>query len=400
MPVPGFRALDFASYHRDELPGLVLAGRGALAAKALGTLRSLAFRLPGGAAWTYRSTGPGILVAEGDADAATVITLDHASWEGIVHDYESAPGLLYSGRAHCARGDALQLVLWEPALRALYQGRPVYDSDEMLRDREGRELDTAHVFRATDDPAEMAHFLRTTGYLVVRRVFGKDEIAAFLDEARQLRAEARPGDGASWWAKRADGKEILCRVTRGRTKPHLANLFGDPRVLRLVQLAEPDAVASLGEGDGITVIYKNPDAAEGLSDLPWHRDCGLGGHSLICPRVIGSIYLTPANSGTGDLVFLPGSWKSSCCYMDPAVLPMRAVRVSTEPGDLTIHYGDVMHAAPPPARSDLTEYRISVITDYSRPDTHIHRGLQSYNEQLHHGTDGQVEHLASVVKRA
>ena len=332
---------------------------------------------------------------EGDADAETVITLDPDVWEGLVHDYESAPGLLYSGRAHCARGDAIQLVLWEPALRALYQGRPAYDSDEILRDREGRELDTAHVFRASDDAAEMAHFLRTTGYLHVRRVFDRNEIEGFLEEARELKAEARPGDRASWWAKRADGKEILCRVTRGASKPRLATLFGDPRVLRLVQLAEPDALASLGEGDGVTVIYKNPGVTDGLSDLPWHRDCGLGGHSLMCPRLIGSIYLTAANPGAGDLVFLPGSWKSSCGYMDSPVLPMRAVRVTTEPGDLTIHYGDVMHAAPPPTRTDLAEYRVSAITDYSRPDTVNHRGMQSYNEQLHRGNDGQVEHLTA-----
>ena len=167
-----------------------------------------------------------------------------------------------------------------------------------------------------------------------------------------------------------------------------------------MQLGEPDAVACPGEGDGVTVMYKNPSAVEGLSDLPWHRDCGLGGHSLMCPRVIASVYLTPANEATGDLVFLPGSQRSSCGYMDPDVLPMRAVRVAAEPGDVTIHYSDVMHAAPPPARSDLAEYRISAVTDYSRPDVRNHRGLHSYNEQLHVSGDGRVEHLADLAKRS
>jgi hypothetical protein len=400
MAIEGFRALDFTAYHRDELPRLLDAGRGALAAKALGSLGSLAFRMPDGAAFTYQPSGKNLTLREGDAEADTVIALERESWEGLVHDYESAPGLLYSSRARCAKGDAIQLVLWEPALRALYLGRPVYDSDEVLLDRHGRELDTAQVFRTADDAADMAHFLRTTGYLVVRRVFDKDETAAFLREARELRTEAAPGDGASWWAKGGDGTAILCRVTSGRRKSHLDSLFGEPRVQRLVQFGEPDAVASAGEGDGITVIYKNAGVSEGLSDLPWHRDCGLGGHSLMCPRVIASIYLTPANQSTGDLVFLPGSWKSSCGYMDPAVLPMRAVRISAEPGDVTIHYGDVMHAAPPPALSDLAEYRISVVTDYSRPDVRNHRGLSSYNAQLHRRDDGQVEHLAAVTKRA
>jgi len=400
MAIEGFRAVDFAAYHRDELPRLLAAGRGALAAKALGSLGSLAFRMPDGAAFTYQPSGMSLTLGEGDAEADTVITLARESWEGLVHDYESAPGLLYSSHARCAKGDAIQLVLWEPALRALYLGRPVYDADEVLLDRHARQLDTAHVFRATDDAADMAHFLRTTGYLVVRRVFDEDEITAFLGEARELRAEAKAGDGASWWAKGDGGAKILCRVTSGRRKARLDSLYGELRIRNLVQLGEPDALASAGEGDGITVIYKNPLASEGLSDLPWHRDCGLGGHSLMCPRVIASIYLTPANESSGDLVFLPGSWKSSCGYMDPAVLPMRAVRVSAEPGDLTIHYGDVMHAAPPPARSDLAEYRISVVTDYSRPDVRNHRGLSSYNAQLHRRDDGLVEHLAAVTKRA
>jgi hypothetical protein len=398
MTVPGFRALDFVAYHRDELPGLLAAGRGELAGRALGSLGSLAFRIAD-AAFTYAPAGASVALVEGDADAETVVTLDAADWEGLAHDYESAPGLLYSGRVRCTRGDALQLVLWEPALRALYQGRPVYDPNETLYDRRGDELDTAHVFRACDDAADMAHFLKTTGYLVVRRVFDRAEVAGFLKAADELRAEARPGDGASWWAKRADGTEVLCRVTRGKKKPTLAALYGDARLARLVQLTEPDAGPCTGEGDGVTVIYKSPRVSDGLSDLPWHRDCGLGGHSIMCPRVIGSVYLTSANESTGDLVYLPGSWKTSSGYMDPIVLPMRAVRVTAEPGDVTIHYGDVMHAAPPPASNDLAEYRVSAVIDYSRPGVLNHRGLKSYNEQLHRGDRGHVEHLAAVTRR-
>jgi len=63
--------------------------------------------------------------------------------------------------------------------------------------------------------------------------------------------------------------------------------------------------------------------------------------------------------------------------MDPVVLPMRAVRLSAEPGDVTIHYGDVMHAAPPPLRTNLGEYRVSAILDFSRPNVRIHRGERS-----------------------
>ena len=61
------------------------------------------------------------------------------------------------------------------------------------------------------------------------------------------------------------------------------------------------------EVNGVAVIWKRPGVSEGLGDLPWHRDCGLGGHAVQCPCMVSSIYLRPANAATGDLRFLPGS---------------------------------------------------------------------------------------------
>jgi hypothetical protein len=216
----------------------------------------------------------------------------------------------------------------------------------------------------------------------------------------ELHAEAVKGDRLSWWSKNVDGDEILCRVTRGADKRSLATLYGNSRIGRIVELVAPDFVPRLGEGNGVTVIYKNPDVAEGLSDLPWHRDCGLGGHALTCPMLICSTFLTPVNMDVGDLVFLPGSHRSSCGYMDPTCAPQNSVHVVADPGDFTVHYSDVMHAAPPPRRRDRAQYRISAVTDYGRRNARNHRGAQSYNEVLHQREDGQIEHLASVAKRA
>ena len=400
MAVAGFKELDFDSFHEGELAAKIAAGRGALAAKALAGLGSLAFRLPTGAAWTYRPTRDGVVLERGDAGADTLIAIDLESWEGLVHDYESAPGLLYGARVRCLRGDALQLVLWEPALRAVYQGRPIYDPCKPLLDRDGSTLDPSRDFTAAADVDDMRHFLRSTGYLVVRGVFGAEEGATFAREAAELRAEAVKGDRLSWWSKNAGGDEILCRVTRGADKPMLATLYGNPRVRRFVDLVAPAFVPRFGEGNGVTVIYKNPGVTEGLSDLPWHRDCGLGGHALLCPMLICSTFLTPVDPDVGDLVFLPGSHRSSCGYMDPGFAPPNAVHVVAQPGDMSLHYSDVMHAAPAPKRSDLAQYRISAVTDYGRPDARNHRGDQSYNDILHQRDDGQIEHLTSVARRA
>lgn len=401
MAIDGFAHIDVVSFHRIELPGLLAGGRGALAARALGGLEDLVLAVasPEPSCWTYRPHAGGVDVIDGDSGSGTRIELDHSSFEGLVHDYESAPGLLYTGRVRCDRGSAMQLVLWEPALRAMYQGRPVYEPGTELCDRRGRTIDPTRAFHVSDDGGEMADFLHATGYVVVRGLYDAAESAALLAEATALRAEAERGDKLSWWARDVRGADVVSRVTRGASKPALATLFGASRIRCLVDHLAPGFEPRLGEGDGVTLIYKSPEMTEGLSDLPWHRDCGMGGHALMCPLLICSLFLTPANPETGDLVFLPGSWQTSSGYMDPGVLPPQAVRVAAEPGDVTFHFGDVMHAAPAPSRSDLESYRVSAVTDYGRPGIRTHRGAQSYNDALHQRSDGQIEHLANVVRR-
>ena len=59
--------------------------------------------------------------------------------------------------------------------------------------------------------------------------------------------------------------------------------------------------------DGVTVLWKRPDVKEGLADLPWHRDCGMGGHALNCPTLIMTICLTDGSAAAGELRALPGS---------------------------------------------------------------------------------------------
>lgn len=402
MGVAGFPEIDFETWHREELPGLLARGRGALAAPGARGLGSLALRLTDGAAWTYLPNPEELAVRPGDAGADTVVELDAEAWQGLVHDVESAPGLLYAGRVRCRRGRAMTLVQWEPALRALYTGRPVFDPETAeLRDRDGRPLDPARSFAPDDDREDMAQFLRTTGYLCVRGLFAEEEVARMREEARALREEAVPGDRLSWWAKGADGEPVCCRVTRAADKPALAGLQGEPRLLGLAELADEPLAPRFGEGNGVTVIYKSPGIAEGLSDLPWHRDCGMGGHAVMCPVLIASVFLTPATPETGELRFLPGSWKGTFGFHEATdARAPRGVAFRLRPGDVTVHYGDGMHAAPPPTRAGLAEYRISATTGFARPDARHHAGRSSYNEVLHQREDGQIEHLAKVAERS
>jgi hypothetical protein len=291
---------------------------------------------------------------------------------------------------------------WEAGLRALYNGRPAYDPEALdLRDRHGRPLDPEQSFAPDQDRDDLAHFLDTAGYLFVRGVFSAQEIAALRDEAVALRGEARKGDRLSWWGKNAAGEEVLCRVTRANAKPAMAALPADPRLVALADLAELPLVHRRGEGEGVTVIYKSPDMVEGLGDIPWHRDCGMGGHAAMCPVLIASIYLSDATPETGELVMLPGSHRTSYPTIHPHHPDApRGAHFRARPGDVSLHYGDTMHAAPPPAARGLAVYRTSAVLGFARPEAHHHRGEKSYNDVLHGRPDGQVEHLERVAERA
>ena len=126
----------------------------------------------------------------------------------------------------------------------------------------------------------------------------------------------------------------------------------------------------------------------------------MGGHSVMCPVLLASVFLTPSSPETGELKMLPGSWRGTCPYMDPAsARAPQGARFAARPGDVSLHYGEVMHAAPPPARSDLETYRISAVTGFARPDARNHRGASDYNDVLHQREDGQIEHLSKVADR-
>ena len=146
----------------------------------------------------------------------------------------------------------------------------------------------------------------------------REEIAGFLEEAEQLRGEAVPGDKLSWWGKDARGEAILCRVTRAAAKPRLRSLPSDPRVVALKDLADEklEHRRPASEEEGVSIIWKHPEMREGLGDLPWHRDCGMGGHAIMCPVLIVSVFLTPATAESGALRMLPGSWQASCGPID------------------------------------------------------------------------------------
>ena len=77
---PAAPELDFDRFHREDLPRLLASGNGALAARGAERLRSLAFRLTGGAAYTYVPSGGGDRRGTRRRTADTVIELAPELW--------------------------------------------------------------------------------------------------------------------------------------------------------------------------------------------------------------------------------------------------------------------------------------------------------------------------------
>jgi hypothetical protein len=374
--------LDPVAYHRDVLPDLARGHNGALAAAAIGDIPPLTTRVDD-ASWTYRRSGDTIAVTPGVApDAAVVLQLSRAAWSDLVQLVRTVPALMISGEIEVS-GDGSVLDRWERALRALWHGIPVVDpSAGGLRDVSGSLVDIGRSFTLADSDTELASFLRTVGVMRVRGVFTADEIAALNAEVDRLVPLARPDDDRSWWAEATDGSHVVCRLVYAseRSAP-IAALAADNRLRRLVDLVRPDLQPSTDRMEGIGVLLKPPGKLRGLSNIPWHTDCGLGGHMVLCPSVAVGVQLTAATPETGCFEAIAGTHGASCPVPKPEdVERWPHLLVPTEPGDVTVHIADLMHASPRPTGQGG---RRTIYVTYHPPTLFEHVGPgEAYNDAI------------------
>lgn len=383
---------DFDAFHTVEL---LARGHAPLAAPDVAGVAPIAFQLPDGRSYTYASASDDITITPGDATAHTIVALAEPRWWDFVDEVHTASGLFYGKQLAFPRGAFQHLERWEPALRALLDGRPIYDPSRIaLTDRDGAPLDLTRTFTLADDDATLRHFMETAGFLHVRAVFTPDEIAQLRAIADRLAEKAVPGDRRSWWARDAAGKQLLCRLTyTGMAVPEIAALDHDPRMQRLATLCDPTLVPAPDRCDGHGIVIKHAGVSEGLADLPWHRDCGLGGHRVKCPNMQIGIQLERANADSGHLQFLAGSWGCSVHRLDvdrQRDLPI--VAIAAEPGDCTLHFGDTLHAAPPPRAPGRG--RRTLYSSFYAPHMSAAIGPgQSYNDVMLARDDGLVTGL-------
>jgi len=315
------------------------------AARRLSSAGGITF-LVGDDAVTYAVAGDAIAVREGEDSGATVVRLSPEAWHDLVGQLRTFINLFLHQDLSFERGGFRQLSDWDPVLKYLHAGIPPYDPARS--DLEGRDPHATFTMDAGDD--ELAAQLRTVGYLHVRGVFDAEEMDAANREIDRLAALARPGDDQSWWVTRQDGTSALCRLVYTTLRsPLLAALENDTRVRRLGLLTDATLRLAPDRMEGSSVLLKVPGNTSGLSNIPWHQDCGMGGHAILCPSVSVGIQLTGSDASTGNLLVVPGSHGQAIHYRWEECLDgVPVVAVDTAPGDVTVHVQDLMHASPQP----------------------------------------------------
>lgn len=372
----------FEDAHRRILPTRLDSGASEALAAEVRDLPPLAFRNPRGAEYTYRVRRSALVIEDGVDAAAVLVEISDQDWVGLWDASQTVFGLLMAGRIEIKRGSQGDLVQWENALRALYENLPLYDPAQPLVDAAGKEVDPTTTFHTDDDPARMSEFLRLTGFILVREVLTSSEINdlnAAADDAYARASKAPIEDPKSWWSKDAAGADVLTRVLDGESDPRMEALPTDPRLLDIVGLSPFDMEAT--RSNGISILYKASGLTfDGKADQPWHRDCGLGGHRFMCPLMNGSLFLSPATRESGELRFLPGSWRTAGRRLDVMDWD-QGISVSAGPGDFSLHYGDGLHAGTPPT-APKGPFRRSLVFEYGPRDRADEHSQAQYDQLM------------------
>jgi Phytanoyl-CoA dioxygenase (PhyH) len=341
--------VDTRTFFEQELPDLIDAhSHLAVAGAAELGVEPFTFVTPSGA-WTLALEGERIAVHARDDGAASARLADDDVAD-LVNDLKSPMTLLTGGALDMARGDLGDFLDWWVVLRALIDGRTAYTNGSIeFLDRGGDPLDLGRSFTPDDDDTEIAHFLAQAGFLHLRGWFEPEvmrEIAADMDVA--LPTYTRD-DGRSWWARTADGADRCVRMQHFHEHSAAATaLLDSEQYLRIGGLTE-DRYEARVNGNRVEALVKPIGVVEGISDVPWHKDCSLGMHSYRCCGLTVGVSVTGADAVSGQLRVVAGSHRA---LVQPAFVrsscDLPIVDLPTEAGDLTVHCSCTLHMAQPP----------------------------------------------------
>jgi hypothetical protein len=339
----------------EELPD-AMRDAGALGARGVEVLglSTLGFDVDGMTAHLAVAGGHFVL-RDGSADEGPIAVLDASALSDLIQDVASTFGLILSGRAEMRRGSSDDFVAWEPVLRAVLDARPVYEPATVtFHARDGGNLDLTQSFSLDDPREDIGHFLSEAGFLHLRSVFTEHEMTAVSAELDVAIAEATQDDGASWWARTEDGWYASRILGFNLKSPTLQELLSTDRFQGIGGLTDDEMVQRPPRhGDSAEGLHKKVGVVEGISDVSWHKDCSLGGHSRTCCGMVVGISVTGADAGSGELGVVAGSNRANLQPVDiRGDLDLPRIPLPTRTGDVTVHCSCTLHMSRPPVERE------------------------------------------------
>lgn len=284
-----------------------------------------------------------------------VVELDRAAFSDVVQDVASTFGAHMMGRATVVRGGLDQFLEWEPVLRCVLDGRPVYEPGTItFKARDGGPLDLHRSFTLDDDPEEIGHFLAEAGYLHLEGVFTEEEMAAVSADLDTAMARAERDDGASWWALTSQDEWYPARILGfNQQSPALRDLLRSDRFRAIGSFTDDTFVQRDPDvGDSAEGLHKKIGVVEGFSDVSWHKDCSMGGHSRGCCGLTVGISVTGARRESGELGAVAGSHRANVPVLGVDGLDLTRVPLPTHTGDVTVHCSCTLHMSRPPESAE------------------------------------------------
>jgi hypothetical protein len=344
------RVVDTRAFFEQELPALAVRN-GFLVVDGARELRVEPFTIatPSGA-WTLAFAADGALTIEAGETGTAGVRLSDADFADVVNDLKTPMTFLTGGTLDMTRGNLGDWLDWWVVLRALIDGRAVHTAGSIeFHDRNGGPLDLQRSFAPGDDDADIAHFLAQAGFLHLRGWFDPALMAEIAADMDRVRPSYTRDDGRSWWARTADGTDQCVRMQYFQEhSPATEHLLASDTFARIGRLTDDDYVDRRA-GNRIEALVKPIGVVEGISDVPWHKDCSLGLHSFRCCGLTVGISVTGADARSGQLRVVAGSHRA---LVQPAFVrpewQLPVIDLPTETGDATVHCSCTLHMAQPP----------------------------------------------------
>ena len=347
------RFRDIATFPREELPALLdRYGPGAGEDLRRAGLRPLALEVDG-QGFTLRAAagtdGP-LVAVDGVDDDAIAVELDADEFSDLMQELRTATALLTAGTTHVRNGTILDVVAWEPVLRSALAGRRAHRPGAIsLRDRDGAALDLHRTFGPDDDDTEIGTFLSEAGFVHLSGWYDPADMARISADIDAAAPNYQPGDQKSWWATIADGTRRLVRLQEfSEHSAATRELLDSDRHSRVAALTGDGHSRPRNRRREIEALIKPIGVVQGISDVPWHKDCSLGGHPYDCNAMTVGISVTDGDADSGLLQVVAGSHRANIGTLFVDGLDLPVIDLPTQAGDITIHLSCTMHRANPP----------------------------------------------------